>query len=659
MAIKDIQVRKRPLHKDKISQESFKTRWWLEDEEHVFQVIGNVINNIDMRQRAFWQQSLMYAGLYENIAKIVGSTYQLGASGNMARTQNPVDGFNWGNKLTYNVVKSCVDSATAKIAKEEPKVEFVTTEADWNAQRRAKLLTTYTDGLFYEAEVHEQTVQMFKDSTVLGTGVVKVFIEPGTTDIKVERVICTELTIDDADSVYGTPRQLHQKRQAARDTVMEMYPEFKDKIAVCPAIPYLSRNAVDDILVSESWHLPSGPKAKDGRHIVCINNCTLEYEDYTKKYFPFVFYRWGTKTAGIWGTGLSEELAGIQTKINKLVKQINLAQELMCIPRVMVEEGSNIATHKLWDFGVIKYRGQPPVFNTAPAMPPEIYQSLENEIQRAYQITGISQLSAQSQKPAGLNSGVALREYQDINTERFATQAKAFSQAHIKIARIMIDLSRDLYEDNKDLSVIGRVKGSKFIKKIRWDKVDLAEDKFIMRAFPVSQLPATPEGRLQMIQELTQAGFLSHEQATELLQIPDIENALSDLNAAYDTAAMIIDNILSEGDYTVPSPFMNLELTTKLAQSMYLRAQVNGLEKEHPERLDMLRVFMEQCQVLMEPPPPPAEPGLPAGAAPPQLTAGSAGAGTPMAPIAGPMKAPGSDLLPFAQPRKMEAPMVQ
>ena len=49
----------------------------------------------------------------------------------------------------------------------------------------------------------------------------------------------------------------------------------------------------------------------------------------------------------------------------------------------------------------------------------ELLSERERLLGLTLQMPGISQLAARSMKPAGLDSGVALREYQDIEAERF------------------------------------------------------------------------------------------------------------------------------------------------------------------------------------------------------------------------------------------------
>ena len=52
--------------------------------------------------------------------------------------------------------------------------------------------------------------------------------------------------------------------------------------------------------------------------------------------------------------------------------------------------------------------------------------------------------SAQSTKPQDLESAAALREFNDMGSERFAIPAQRYEQAHLEIARRIVELERDI-----------------------------------------------------------------------------------------------------------------------------------------------------------------------------------------------------------------------
>ncbi len=215
------------------------------------------------------------------------------------------------------------------------------------------------------------------------------------------------------------------------------------------------------------------------------------------------------------------------------------------------------------------------------------------------------------------------------------TVGQAYEQFHLDLARLSVDCAKDIFEDDKKLQV--KVPGAKFIQTIDWKDVNLEDDEYVMKMFPVSSLPNEPAGRLQTIQEYAQAGYISPRAAKKLLDFPDIEQVDDLATAAEDYLNEIMDKIVDgdggEDTFTPPEPYDDLGLARELALQYYAQGKCNGLEEQ---KLDLLRKFMDQLDVLeqkaasaMTPPP---------GSAP-----GGAGA-----PQANPTPTPTSDLLPNA-----------
>jgi len=597
------------------SQVQLNEKWWEADIDSAFQSLFSIVKYIEKNQSYRNTLNLRYAKLYQNVE-------MLGLSaGTYARVN--LTNFNH-NRVSYNVVKSCTDTAASKIAKNKPKPLFLTKDGDYNLKNKAKLLTQYVEGMFDNMDIYRVAQKVFIDACVFGTGALKFYIDPASLEIKAERVFIDEIIVDDVEGMYSSPRQLHQRKYYSRDVLLGMFPKHKEHIMNATASlsgETATQSTADNVVVIESWHLPSSKEAKDGRHIIAIDNCTLVLEDYEKDHFPFVFFRWTDKLVGFWGMGLAEELIGIQLEINKVLRVIQQAQQLMAVPRIFVDVASNINTgHINNDIGsIIKYQGQPPVFQTGQANSPEVYQYLETLYNKAFEITGISRLSAASTKPPGLNSGVALREYQDIETERFMLVGQRYEELFMQAAKHIIELSKELYEVFPKFHVV--VKTNKFVKKIKWEDVNMKEDEFVMDVYPVNMLPSTPAGKLQTIQELIQAGLIPQDQALTLLDFPDLEHFMSLRTAAQDNIEKMLGIMIEEGRYIAPEPFMNLELALELAQETYLRSKCDNLDES---KLDLLRTFMDDINTLLganQPLPPPEAVGGPVAPGPTPGTA--------------------------------------
>ena len=433
-------------------------RWWSSDKPEVPNNVASVVNAIDENQSYKRLMNEKYARLYSNVEL---STFLTG-NGSSRASDNISS-----NRVTYNVIKSAIDTANSKIAKNKPKVQFLTEDGDFALKTRAENLTKYVEGVFYDTNVYKHAQKMFTHAMVFGTGCMKVYTEDGK--IKTENVFTEEIKIDDIEGAYGKPQQLHQVKHVSRDVLIANYPDSVDAILEADGTEISRFGAAfvsDRVKVTESWHLRSGSDTKDGRHCITIQDDVLFDEEYTKDYFPFVFMRWSDRLAGFFGQGLAEELIGIQIEINKLLKSIQKAQHLIAIPRIAVDAGTTVSASVINNEigSIFKYAGNSPSFFTPTAMNAEVYNHLKWLIQSAYEVSGISQLSATSKKPAGLDAAVALREFQDIETERFMTTAQSYEKIFMDLAEIVIDMSRDMYEVDPNIST--KVQTSKFIKTL-------------------------------------------------------------------------------------------------------------------------------------------------------------------------------------------------
>lgn len=627
-----------------------KSKWWLEPREMVHAHVFGVVKNIEERQQYRYDEYLRYARLYAN-QEILGLL-----AGQFSRQVNSL---NLQNRVTLNVVKACIDTVSSKIGAEKPRVLFLTEDGNWSKSQRAKDLTKYLDGWFQEQEAYDNGAFSFRDSCVFGTGGVKLFEDPSGEQIACERAFIPEIIVDDVEGMYGKPRQLHQKKNMFREVLKDMFGDVsqkEDRTAIDMATSSMdshdSESSADMIPVIESWHLPSGPDAKDGRHVISIENRTLLDEPWEKPYFPFVFRRWSKRLLGFYGQGLAEELIGIQIEINKLLRVVQETHHLVVRPQVWIEETSRVPDSHINNQvgGVKRYRGQPPHFFTPPGLPPEIYNHIETLYRRAFEITGVSLLSATSQKPAGITAGIALQTLQDVESERFALTEEDNQNFYMQIADRVIDMTAELQKKNKKLMV--KTKSKNAMEAIKWSDVALDKKDYILRRYPTNILPSTPAGKLQRIQEMMQAGFLDQTDAQALLDYPDLKQVTNLKTAPREIVFKFIENMLEGKPYAPPEPYFDLTYAKQATQLSYLQAKMGGAPED---RLEALRTFMDDIDTLVDEAKGQA-PGAPAQD-PAALLAAAQGQGAPMdqgaPPLAQPEAPPTSDLLPVetAQPQ--------
>jgi hypothetical protein len=573
----------------------YDVQWWKAPASSIHEHIFPIIKVIQQNQQMAFDD-------YVDFARIYGNVDMVGMGPNSYSRTNP--DFTHTKRITYNVVKSCIDTVAAKISKNKPRPQFLTDGGDYSLQQKAKKLTKFCEGAFYGVKAYELGKRAFLDGCVFGSGLTKVYSEYGK--IKAERVMPVEIFVDDADAVYGEPRQMHQVKNVTKEVLAELYPNKKDKILnLKQDVDWSggSRALVDHIAVIESWHLPSGPDAKDGKHVISIANTTLLSEPWKRDRFPFACYKWSDRIVGWRGQGLCEELIGIQVEINRILKTISQIVRLV-VPKLLVEKGSKVVLAHMNNEigGILEYSGTKPSYEWLQAIPPDLFNQLDRLYQKAFEIAGVSQLSAQALKPAGLDAAVALREYNDIETERFILKGQAYENYYLDFAALCIDEAKTIADQNKGHFEVS-LPTKKGRETIDWKDVDLEEDQYVMQMFPTSSLSKTPSARLQQVQEMLQAGFISKDDGLKLLDFPDLESVMSLTNAAAEDIDMMIEEMLEKGKPMAPEPYQNLQLGIMKCQSAYLRGKMN---KVPPENLELLQRWIKQASANLIASQPPA-----------------------------------------------------
>lgn len=548
-----------------------------------------------------YRQAAIYARLYGN-----QSLYSF-AGNNMSKMDQQM-GLPQ-ERPTFNLIQSATDTLVSRIAQSRPQPVFLTDNSDYKQRTLAKKLNNFIQGEFYQTKTYEIAPIILRDALVEGTGCAHVFETPDN-KVGLERVLLTELLVDPNEAIYGEPRRLYRVKLIDRDVLMANFPKFKAKIEMAAkAYPDQSADASktvsDLVMVVEAWSLPSGKDAGDGRHIIACSAGSLIDEEYKKDRFPFAFLHYSPRLLGFWSQGLAEQLMGTQMELNSILFTISRAIKLVGVPRVFVEEGSKVtaAAHNNEVGTIVKFRGTKPSYEVAPANAPELYAERDKLIQYGYQQCGVSALQASSQKPQGLDSGEAIRTYDDISTDRFASLSRRYDNFFIDLAYLMIDEAKEIaIRDGKYSTIYPNKNGT---KEIDLPKAALTDDPFVIQCFTQSSLPKDPAGRLAKVTEMVQSGMITLQEGRRLLDYPDLEQVEKLANAAEERILQILDDIIESGKYTPPDPFMDILLAETLC-TQYIN--LYGAAKLEESKMAKLRDFFNQVQAIKQAAQPPPQP---------------------------------------------------
>lgn len=584
------------------------SKWWLAKSKaqrstEMLNTAAYLKENQVARQRAVG----LHARLYGNISLfnfIGGSISKLDQANTL-----PID------RPTFNIVQSSIDTLISRISQSRPSPVFLTDNSDYKERNLAKKLNNFILGEFYQTKAYEKGTIALRDALVTGTGILKIF-ESQDHKVTLERRLLTELYVDPNEARDGDARQLYELKLVDREVLIDQCPAYKALIESTPqAYPDNSQDSSktvsDLVMVVEGWRLPSSPGAGDGRHMISCVAGPLIDEEWTKDKFPFVFLHYSPRMLGFWAQGLAEQLMGTQIEINSLLHTITRAIKLVGVPRIFMEASSKVngASFNNEIGTIIKYTGMKPEYQVAPCVPQELYAQLQRLIDYGYQQSGVSALQATSQKPAGLNSGEAIRSYDDISTDRFAALARRYDNFYIDLAYQVIDLAKDIAEREGEYKTV--YPGKDGTKVVDLPNASLLQDPFVIQAFNSSSLPREPAGRLQKVTEMVQAGMITLKEGRRLLDYPDLSQVEKLANASEERIYQMLDAIVEDADYTPPDPFLDLDLAKEIVVQ-YIN--LYGAAKLEEEKMQMFRDFYTQILALVQqatPPPPQPMPGAP------------------------------------------------
>lgn len=596
-------IQAKTTDKSKLPITSYK--WWLAESDN--DLCGQLISTANYLQKT-QQYRIKGASIFSRIYSGKGlMNYALNSKILDTSNQLPV------RRPTVNVTQSCIDTLVSRITQAKPRPVFLTDNGDYKERNISKQLNSFVGGEIYRNKGYELGKSILRDACMFGDGLIKVY--PCNDKVMLERTIATELFADKDDSWYGNPRQLVQLKLCDRSVVAGMWPKANPSIqkatkAYVDGSGESSETVSDQIILIEGWHLPSFEGADDGRHVIVCSDGKVHDEPWEKSFFPFVKLSYSPHSVGWFSQGLVEILMGTQLGIDNLLRTITEAIHAVGTPKVLIDELSKILETSLNNSigTIVKYRGSPPVWETPQSNAPELYQHLQWLITTAYQISGISQLSAGGAKPQGLNSGEAQRVFLETQDDRFADLASRYDNLYVDLAYQIIDVAKDIAEETGSYSTVYPNKDG--TREVDLPKAAIIKDSYVIQCYDESSLPRDPAGRYARLSEMLASGEISLQEFRRLSGFPDLEQSDKLANALEERILKILDDVIESGKDPIADPFL-LDPTNlgETRTTNYInRYAVANLEESKSEKLKDFLTQLQTLRMQATAPPPMPEP---------------------------------------------------
>lgn len=472
-----------------------------------------------------------------------------------------------------NIIASCIDTLHAKIAESKVRPFFTTINGTFKDIQTVKQTQHFFDIMFDEQGVNKTVSDAFRDACIFDTGVIYVDEETAT----VRRALPFQ--------VYVSPSEANYKN------ITKCYYEQKDFPITCLPEKVLAKFKNKNLdFVDFGIYYDTFNKTK----AYTANGSFVLAEEWDKQAIPFIFLHYKNPILCNVSISVVDMLINIQQEINILMAKIKDASQINPANTFFVPDGSSIKAQQLNNRvgNVITYKPQAsggvPVITSTPAFIDGQYMSLlDSLIQKAYDIVGVSQLSATSRKPTGLNSGIAIATAEDIEADRFETQLNQVIRAYVDIAKTCIKIF------DKDSEVLP---SSKYRCSIKWSDVLREADNMNIQFSGADNLSKDPSTKLQQLQQLATAGVIPAARISQLMQIPDLEMGYSLANNAIEAVMEVIKNCVENDDFDIPAyvPFellkeeiINTLLSLTSANKEKNKEDINKLCKLY-EKVDTL-----------------------------------------------------------------------
>ena len=588
---------------------------------------------------------LFYTELY--MGRPLGDLYQLSMSG---YERNPL----WNAEdITFNICYAIVNAIRNRICSFRPRAQFLPNGGDYRVNRAARDKTDISDAWAHRNKYQEEASLMFRDLLIGDGGVLE--IDDSDDTVTVARYPEWEFLFDEVESRYRKPECAYHVTYMPIEQASGTYgiplDQLKESSIGSPSgIVYGGSMPRSQVRIVKAWR--RAPRGGMGRTIQIVGNHVVEGSDREWKYdgWPLVIRTFDEGQIGMWGTGAVAKLVDLQLEINDSYQRIREAHQKTGMQVIALQDNEESPT-KITNANIqiVRFRNTAPVFAPVTPVSPDWYQYVEHMKGLGYETLGVSPQIAAGVKPAGLTAAVAIQESTELQQDRLALLSQLWEGTVVEVAewwnRLTGDLIRDGRVQAQDVKFRAVRRGT--YKEIAFpmpesssngDPLDYDEE---IRVYPSSIFGATVAGRLERANFLIDKGWLTREDAMRAADVPDLSPILDlDLSPQY-AMEMIVDDILEDGKYQTPPPYLDAQTLFTYARKRYLLAfsskanyptQNMALLSKLIDAVDPSKLAPGVAQ-LMLPAPPTQPPGAPLPTSPtPQATPMPTGAPAPPPP---------------------------
>jgi hypothetical protein len=470
-------------------------------------------------------------------------------------------------EIIANVARGVVSTAHTQIcSKQQPKAAFCANSSDWSTKRKAKRAERCVEAVnLARQDGYADAWELYSDCMLdaicgFDQGVAKFWPEFSTDGkkgkIRIAHCLPWEVAFSVDELKHGNPQNVFHTYGYDRDVLKSIYPEFTDEIEAAPGYEADSNTSNDNVStflndagnqvkVREAWRLPIDEDTP-GAHALVVGETDLlgGDEPWERPFFPFLRFMWEKQRVGGYSLSLIDIVYNACSEHSMSLDRWSQAERLCSNLYGTYVEGTVdpdfLARNDVGIWIPVKPtpenpNPQPPTW-TVPNTVAEASIKYQDTVKGLiYEISGVSQGTAQGSTEPGVTAGSAMRQLVNNASGRLGMQFKAYGRkVAVEATRQILACAKEIIDAGAELQVtLVRGKQSKTYDFAE-NYVDLPDES--IQVDEVSGLVNTAADRLQLASELLDRQIISKESYLEMIQA---KSAVADLEHENETTHWI------------------------------------------------------------------------------------------------------------------------
>ncbi len=541
-----------------------------------------------------------------------------------------------------NVLKSCIDTKVSKMSQVKVRPFFNPVNGQWKTRKVCRVGQQFFDEYYQRHGIYSEAIQAYRDCQIFEIG--HVWVDDDSQIPR--RVKPWEYYVDPAEINYDKITRVMLR--------FWQYP----LIAIKKKLKAGSRAAHDLELDPHAktpelhiyYDLDGGEKRTfAGEELIEKKKAAFDVS-------PVANIFCVPPVKGLWSTSIIDDLITLQRELDIVNQKIHDATVLTPANLGLVPTVGGVKKSKLdagreglfYEFEPVPGVSAPVSWVTPAAVDPYWLQRRKEIMETMYQISGVSQLSAQAKKPTGLNSGVALDTLEDVESERHNFELQNYENFCMEIAEIALSV----FKPEETILPKRAMRAG-----VTWKDIQEERDFYSVQFSPASALSNTPKVKMEEVEKLQKMGVIGPSMIAQMLGFPDLEKSLGIASANRDDIEAITDRAAERAEFD----FYEAVDINGLYQNVM--NEILRLDADEPENesvitnlVEFAKTIKNKIDMLRQAAAPPVPPPAPPPAAPP-VVLGQQGPPVPQAvpaPAPEPV-APPPPPMPSEDPNLMQA----